>query len=343
MSKTIKLAIFAGLLTTIGISSVFAGNIGRQGAAGATEILIPVGSRATALGGSMLATVSGVEAIHWNPAGMVRTAGSGVEAMFSNLQYIADIDLNYFAITANAGDAGAFGFSLRSLDFGDIPITTVDNPEGTGATYSPTFLSGGVTYSRAFTDRIYGGASVKFISESIVRSSASGVALDFGVQYFSEAGLKLGVALKNLGPEMSFDGPDMEYFVQIPDQEQGSRNRALRLAGSSFELPSTLELGLGYDLRPNDENILSLNGTFQSSNFGSDTYRLGAEYSYDNILFLRGGYSGLFTNNDDNIYGATFGAGLRIPIEGAAVSFDYAYRVTDFFDANQWFSLKFAF
>lgn len=330
-------------LLLLAAGSAWAGNPGRQGAAGATELLIPAGSRATALSGSMLAMVSGVEAIHWNPAGMVRTNG-GVEVMFSNLQYLADINVNYLGVATKIGDVGSLGLFLRALDFGDIPVTTVDNPEGTGTTYSPTFLSGGLTFSRAFTDRIYGGATVKFVSETVERTSASGVAFDVGVQYFSEAGLKLGVALKNLGPEMSFDGADMEYYVTLPDQEPGSRARPLKLSGASFELPSTLEMGVGYEYRASEQSVFNFAGTFQNSNFGSDALKFGVEFAYEDQLFLRGGYTALTQDNDsNNLYGPTVGAGVRLPVEGASISFDYAYRAADFFDANQWFTLKVGF
>lgn len=342
MKRTISLITTVCLLMLLVVGSVMAGNIGRQGAAGATELLIPVGSRGTALGGSMIAMASGVDAIHWNPAGMIRQE-LGVDAIFSNSQYIADISLNYFAASVKLGDLGALGLSIRTLDFGDIPITTVDEPEGTGATYSPTYLSGGVTFSRAFTDRIYGGATVKFISESVERTTASGVAFDIGVQYLSSVGLRLGVTLKNLGPEMTYDGPDMEYYVPIPDQEQGSRARSLRLAGAGFELPATLEIGMGYEYKLTDDNRILIMGSFQNSNFGADVFKGGLEYSYNNVLFVRGGYSALSEGNENNIYGATVGAGLRIPIQGASISFDYAYRVTDFFDANEWFTLGVGF
>lgn len=329
------------LLTVAAQVPLFAGSESRKGTAGAMELLIPVGSRGTALGGSTNALASGVEAIHWNPGGMVRA--KGVEVMFSTLTYLADTRLNYFAVASNFGEIGSFGLSLRSLDFGEIPITTVDQPEGTGGTYSPNFITGAFTFSRAFTDRINGGVSVKLISERIVRTSASGFAFDVGVQYGSkETGLKLGIALKNLGAGMNFDGPDLEYFADIPGQEPGSRQRPLRVPGASFELPSTLEIGLGYEHKMQDNHLLSITGDFQNTNFGSDEYRFGAEYGYNDRLFFRGGYM-LTPNNEDNIYGPTFGVGVKLPLETSMVEFDYAYRQAEFFDANQWLTVKLGF
>ncbi len=329
----------------VSAATVYAGSENRRGTAGAVELLIPVGSRGSALAGAVGPMVTGVEAIYWNPAGMVRglNSGSGVEAMFSSLNYLADIQLNYFAIAANLGDAGALGLSLRTLDFGEIPVTTVQNPEGTGATFKPNYITLGLTYSRAFTDRIHGGVTAKFVSEKVVRTTASGIALDFGVQYVSSIGLKLGVALKNLGPEMKFDGEDMETFVPLPGQEPGSRNRAVRLNGGSFELPSTLEIGLGYDYNFADQNAVTLMGNFQNSNVGADEIRFGLEYAWNNQLFVRGGYMRLGQKNEDNIYGPSFGAGVSLPVGGTTIGFDYAYRAADFFSANQWFTLKVGF
>ncbi len=330
------------ILISLSIGAAYAGSDNRKGTAGAMELLLPVGSRGSALSGSINAIATGVEAIRWNPAGMAR-GGGNIEALFSTMSYIADIRVNYFALSSSIGEIGSLGFSIQSINFGDIPITTVEAPEGTGGTFSPNYITGGLTFARAFTDRIHGGVTAKFVSERIVRTSASGIAFDFGVQYISkETGLNLGITLKNLGPEMSFDGPDLESFGSIPGQDPGSRPRALRLPGASFELPSTLEMGLGYNYKIDDDNIVQFSGDFQNTNFGSDEYRLGTEYAYSNLLFLRGGYT-FNQNPDDAIYGVTLGFGVRIPVETSSIMIDYAYRHADFFDANQWFSVRVAF
>ena len=173
----------------------------RTGTNAASELLIPVGARAIAMGGGSVATAEGVEAIYWNPAGVARSNYTA-NAVFSHMTYLADININYVAVAFNFGGLGTLAFSMKALDIGDIPITTEVAPDGTGGLLSPQFITAGLTYSRALTDRISVGGTINLISETLDRVSASGVAVDIGVQYRDLAnvtGLSLGVAVKNLG------------------------------------------------------------------------------------------------------------------------------------------------
>ncbi|MGH9891405.1 MAG: PorV/PorQ family protein [bacterium] len=321
---------------------LYAGSGKRKGTAGAQELLIPVGGLGIGLSGALTSSARGVEAIFWNPAGIANLTGSA-EAMFSHMNYIADINVEYAAVATKLGEAGTVAFSIRSMNFGDIPVTTVDQPDGTGETYSPTFLTLGLSYSRSMTDRIMFGATAKLVSEQIVRESATGVAFDFGLQYqTAQRGLKFGVALKNLGPNMKFDGPDLESTVQIPGTEPGTQPRPLRLTSESFELPSTLEMGASYDLEFGDNASLMLTGAFEHHNFSNDDFKGGVELSYDKTLFVRGGYIlSPDTPEDDVIY--TYSAGVGVNLQLASninVAVDYAYRAAKLFGANQVFSVK---
>ena len=140
------------LLCTVSMTALGA-NKTRIGTAGAQELLIPVGARGIAIGGSSLVLTNGVESIYWNPAGLAHM-DHGVEAIVSEMNYIADIKVTYGAIGIAAGSFGAIGFSVKSIAFGDIPRTTELFPDGTGETFSPTFLNVGATYSKVLTDRI---------------------------------------------------------------------------------------------------------------------------------------------------------------------------------------------
>jgi len=173
-----------------------------------------------------------------------------------------------------------------------------------------------------------------------VRTSATGVAFDLGIQYLSSSGISLGVVLKNLGPSMKFDGNDLEYYNTIPTQEPGSVSRPMRLEGNEFELPSTLEIGLGYVVPILEQHSIGLNFNFQNSNFGNDEYRLGVEYGWNDLVFIRGGFTRV-QNQDNYIFGASYGFGIKIPVGSSSrVMCDYGYRVVTRFNANQWLTIK---
>ncbi len=340
------LNIFVIILLFSSITGVFAGPKNKYGLSAATELLIPVGSVSTALGGSNLATVSGLDAIHWNPSGLATMTGKTGEAMFSNQQYIADIDVNYFAGAYKLPNVGTFALSLKALNFGDIEITTVNNPEGTGETYSPTFLISGLSYAREMTDRISFGATAKIIYNKITNETASGMAFDFGLTYnVTGSGLRFGVALKNLGPSMKFSGQDLEQFFQPPGTQAGTQSEPRMIELADFELPTALSLGLSYDFRLDKTNNLMLHGTFQNNSFATDDYNFGLEYNYNKLIYLRGGYQITNDAQDDRLFtGPSFGAGFNYNASSSFnIGFDYAYRVTDKFDANQFFTILLGF
>jgi hypothetical protein len=313
----------------------FAGSRDRAGTSGAVELLLPIGARGIALSGSNLATTTGIEAIYWNPAGLSLMKQS-VTTMFTHMSYIADIGVEYFAVGANFGGFGTLGLSLKSISFGDISNTTNDAIDGVG-TYSPAFYTIGVTYSRELTDKIHVGATVNFLSETIQRTSATGIALSAGIQYYGLGnlkGFKLGLALKNLGPDMRFDGSDLYRTADASDMQRGPQ--LLKIEGAPFGLPSCLEMGLAYEFAVREDHFISLTATFQNNNYSDDEYKIGAEYIFKDLISLRGGYVFAPQTEDaeDFIYGPSFGIGVHY-YAGIDITMEYGYRWTRFFDSNQ--------
>ncbi|MCK4605710.1 MAG: hypothetical protein KAU35_00295, partial [candidate division Zixibacteria bacterium] len=129
-----RILLFVIVFLAVGLSTAFAGNDNRTGTSGALELRIPCGSRGSAMGGSVVANSNGVDAIYWNPAGLAMLDG-GTEVMFTHLPYIADIDVEYFAVGHDIEDFGAIGVSLKVVNIGDIYETTNDAPEGTGRVF----------------------------------------------------------------------------------------------------------------------------------------------------------------------------------------------------------------
>lgn len=318
----------------------FAGDKSRKGTTGADQLLIPVGARGIATGEAFLSNVTGLEAIYYNPAGFAHTNGS--EAMFSYMSYIADINVSYFAVGTNLGDLGSFAFSIKTLDVGDIPVTTLDAPDGNGDVYSPGFLTAGVTYSKVITDRVSVGFNAKVISESIMDVSAVGFAVDFGVQYRFSNNLSLGAAVKNIGTNMNYSGSNLQVRTGIPGTLPGSRGGTYEVVAEPFQLPSYFELALSYSYDLNEQNMLQIASTFRNNNVLEDQMKFGFEYGFAKTFFLRAGYDLLLENTDQNTFGFTAGAGVNYQLsDGIHVVLDYAFReVKEFPTANHIFTVK---
>ena len=331
------------LIVILIATSIYAGDVARKGTTGAEELLIPVGARGIATGGAFLANISGLESIYYNPAGL--DVYPQTEAMFSYISYLADINVSYFAVGTTLGDFGSIGLDLKSLDFGDIPITTEEFPDGTGDTYSPSFLTLGFTYSKVLTDRISIGTNLKLISENIQNTNATGFAVDAGVQYrFSEA-LMIGAAVKNIGSNMEFSGQDLSTRTGIPGSIPGSSSGSYQIITEPFQIPSYFQLSLTYAFDFNEQNNLLLAGAYTANNSLEDIANFGLEYGFMNNFFVRGGYNFLVENSSEYIYGLTFGAGIDYKIGGElGFVFDYAFRdVKDFPSANHVFTIKLNF
>jgi len=319
------------VLFAFGISSVLAGDVSRKGTTGADQLLIPVGARSIATGGTFVANITGVEAIYYNPAGLDMAGRS--EAMFSFMNYLADIKVSYFGLSAKVGDLGTFGLSFKSMNFGDIPITTFDQPDGTGSNYSPTFIVGGLSYAKQITDRVSAGINLKVIYEQITNVSATGAALDFGVQYKFPNNMMLGVAVKNIGTNMAYSGADLQVKNEIPGNAPGAGFGVYEPSTEAFQIPSYFELSSSYKLNINQQNFLMFGGKFTSNNSFEDQLSFGLEYGFLNTFFLRGGYNYLLESKaENNLYGLTLGGGLSYNFGGSVfIDVDYAYRaVKDF-------------
>ena len=335
-----------------------AGSDERKGTGGALELRLPVGPRGSALGNTVVADVSGVEATFWNPAGL--GVLSHTQALFTHTNYIADMKLNYAAVGMHLGGFGSLGIHAKVLDLGDVIETTEDAPDGTGVIFSPTYTTLGVSWGRQFTDRVLFGATVNYVNETILHTSARGIAADLGVQYLTGwRGLRFGVVMKNFGPSMHFDGEDLDANFRPPDSDPTARTRVFRTVSSDFELPSYFSLGAAYDLWSQPESKLQLMGAFQNNNFTGDSFNGGLEWSYKDVLSVRGSYFGSLESNvdfttgvstsrlhggDDLYNGLALGAGLKVPFGGSKLGIDAAWRsVRNFFDDTVEVGARFEF
>jgi hypothetical protein len=334
MKKIYYVLLLPMVLFSLTIS--YGGNPDRQGEAGAYELLMNPWARSAGLHSLPVSMVRGVEAMRLNVAGISRI--NKLEVQVSHAIYLegTDISMNALGVSTRVGQSGAFALSLMALDFGEIRETTVDQPEGTGATFSPNFFNLGLGYAYTFENKISVGIAMRAVSESISDLSAFGLAVDAGVQYVTgeQDNFKFGISLRNVGTPMKFSGEGLVTNVPVNNDQY---ELALEQRSASFELPSMLNIGLSYDFLIGDKNRVTAVGNFTSNSFSRDQLGGGIEYALNEMFMLRAAYRadiGAAGEVDEPIYtGLSAGASLDVPItrgenKGLRLGIDYAYRAT---------------
>jgi len=329
-------------LLTLVTSDMFAGNEDRIGSAGASQLLINPWSRSTGLAGANVSSVRGIQGSFLNPAGIAFTRKT--EVMFSNTNWLsgADVSINAIGLSQRLGESSVIGVSVVSIDWGDLVRSTTALPEGDGTTFSPSFSNISLSYSKEFSNSIYGGVTVRLISEGIADVSASGFAMDAGIQYVTgeRDQVKFGIALKNVGPGMKYSGSGLTTGITTT----GGNSINLEQRSASFEIPSLVNIGIAYDFVLAENHGLQANGSFISNSFTRDQYKVGVEYNFKKNFMLRGGYTAEPSSNsttttttdssNNALSGPAFGASIAANIgeNGGSLSFDYSYQLTNPFD-----------
>ncbi|MEP7322927.1 MAG: PorV/PorQ family protein [Saprospiraceae bacterium] len=341
-----RLFIILGLVLIVTLST-YAGNPDRQGEAGAYELTINPWARAAALHGMHTSMVYGVEAMWQNPAGLSKINKS--EFMIGHMQYLrgSDISFNTFGFAQKTGKSGAFGFVLTAMDLGDIQVTTTHLPEGTGATYSPSFFNLGLSYAYTFENKVSVGILVRGISEATSDISAFGFAFDAGVQYVNgpQDNFKFGISLRNIGSPMRFGGEGLSFQSANPTGD-APYELTYDQRSAGFELPSMLNIGTSYDLNLDKRNRLSILANFTANSFSSDEIGAGLEYAFNKVFFLRGAYKYQFGKSvlERNVYtGLSAGFGFETTFKKGGdqkLGIDYGYRATQPWSGSHNISLK---
>jgi len=345
-SKLITISSLVLLALLITSNLLYAGNEDRAGQAGASELLINPWARSTGWGDANSSCVKGFEAIFSNVAGTAFTKQT--DLVYSRSIYLkgTGIFINSGGLSQKVGETGVLSIALMSMSFGDIDVTTCALPEGGLGTYSPSYFNVALAYAKEFSNSIYGGIVVKVVNESISDLKATGVCFDAGIQYVTgkRKQIHFGISLKNMGTTMKFKGDGLSF------RSEGTNgvNMTVDSRSADFELPMMLKIGGAYDLKLQESHALTIAGTFTSNSFTKDQIHAGLEYSFKNILFLRGGYIyekgiGSYETRTTAYTGPTAGLSVQVPINkenGSSFSIDYSYRSTDPFEGTHNIGVK---
>jgi hypothetical protein len=332
--KTIKIAIVLCLM--LGVSQA---DFSKVGTAGAQFLKLGLGARAIGMGEAFTAMAGDPSCIYWNPAGLASVEKSSV--LFSYMKWVGDIHYANFTFNWPMGRFAMGGLQIISLSMGDMPLTTIEDPDGeSGLTFTAGDLAVGFSYSRALTDKFSSGITFKFVRQSIWEMAAQGFAIDLGS--YLETGfnsLRIAVALLNFGSDMRYTGRSLES-AYIPEEwydlgystggtETGGMLPISRRA-SPFVMPLTFRMGVAYDLIDCDPMMLTAAADLVHPNDGLEKINIGLEFTYGKFLTLRSGYKYDMDRGklDDasTTEGISAGAGLHVPMGNGAAHLDYAIR-----------------
>ena len=316
----IALLLLPAALTAQGTSGV-----STRGTPAAPFLSVPMGARATGMGTAFVAIADDPTAMYWNPSGIADL--QGFHFVFDHTSWIADLAYEYFATTLNMGSIGTLGLNATASNYGEMKVTTVDFQDGTGEVFGVTDFAVGVTYALKLTEEFSIGFNPKVIYQKIWRMSATGYAIDIGMLYRTPfKGVTLGMAVSNFGTKMQMQGENALVLFDPDPYNSGNNGRIpAYLSTDKWELPLTFRVGLAYDLPL--ENFgrvrFDVDALHPSDNF--ESLNVGAEYGFDEVVFIRGGWKSLFQKESEE--GLTLGIGVRQTVMGSMqFEANYAYQ-----------------
>ena len=302
----------------------------KVGTSAANWLKVESGTRGIAMGGSQVASGRGISGAYYNPASIAFIEAS--EVYYSKSNYLAGITHNTIGYGTRLTPTDYFGLHLFYLDSGDMKVTTVPLPNGTGEMFSVLDISLRLIYGKQLTDRLRIGGSIKYIREKIYTTQMQSFVFDMGSNFNTGIyGLKLGMSVSNFGPDVQFTGEGLDVIV--PDTTDIS-GRLAKIT-QKFSVPLVFRLGVEKDLFDEEGDnhlIVTLDGInpIDYTVYGG----VGFEYSWQNMAFIRGG---------TRLYHDTAGLSLGGGLKWNMFAVDYAYVNYGILEETHQFGLSFNF
>lgn len=279
----------------------------RAGISTAQFLKIGVGGRAAALGESFIAISDDASALYWNPAGLAQFDKN--QLIISHNIWVVDINHDFIGVVYHLDSDNSFGASLTAVTMDDMPVTTEFAPFGNGEYFGFSDIAVSVSYARKMTQQFSFGGTIKYVEETLDKIKMRGVMIDLGTYYRTGLGsTRFAVTVSNFGSELA---PDGEIILV------GNRTNS---EWQSFAPPTIFRIGFAFEPFENEEHRVTTSIQLNHPNDNSENIVVGAEYAWQKMFFLRGGYK---FNVDEQNY--SFGLGLNVPISLAEFTLDYAF------------------
>lgn len=313
------------LLTVVGFAqNNFETNVSKRGTVAAPFLTISQGARATAMGSAFVAIADDPSTIFWNAAGLARLQQNGF--VVEHTEWIADLKYKFGAAAFNVGNFGTLGVSFIASDYGEMNVTTIEEPEGTGETFTVSDIAVSIAWAINLTDNFSIGFNPKVIYQSIWNMNDYAFAIDMGVLYNTPFdGITLGMSISNFGSKMNLMGNTGVVLYDPNDESTGNNGRIpAELQTDSWDLPLGFKVGVSYSAIDTEDHKLLLAVDASHPNNDYESINVGGEYVFNGIFAVRGGYKSLFLQDSEESF--TLGAGFRQNLIGNInINFNYSY------------------
>lgn len=327
MKKIIMILIILPLinLNAVDTGTVFsasnAQDFTKVGADGGQFLKIGVGARGTGMAGAFSALANDLTALHYNPAGI--NEQEGVTTNFSYTSWFGGFSHNFAAVAFPISSQYKIAISMVNFTTGDIEETTLLQDQGTGRNYSVDDLSLQMTFAGKLTDQFSFGVTAKYVQLAFADVSSGGLAIDVGTQYDTGIeGIKFGFSVHNLGTDHAYSGEGLSDRNKVNDFIQ-TLPKDLEYTAYRFSLPLMFRVGFAKEILSDEMNQLDAAFDFVASSDSPEQYVVGLEYSWNDLVFVRGGY---LIGHDQ--LGLAGGLGLNYNSGGFNGALDYSINPT---------------
>jgi len=262
---------------------------------GASFLKIIPGAQPAGMAGAYTAISGSVNSMYYNPAGIADIKRTQIGAMHT--EWISDIRYDYAAGVFNMNNS-KFGISAAYLSMGSIEGRSSDRE--VTEDFSAYDLAVQFNFAKDISNIGLIGGGLKLIRQQIADESANGFAVDLGAQKDVISNLSLGLAVRNLGPKMTFisEGYDLPLTLSL--------GTGLRIGGV------TLAFDTNYEVIDKEVKIA-----------------FGTEYLPFSFVSLRCGYlinaiTAAYSSGDNNEFDQKNGFGGGVGFNIFDYSLDYA-------------------
>lgn len=322
---------------------------------------IGAGTRGLAMGGAVISNQNDVYAPMWNPAGLTEVErdwqGAAMHAEY--FESIAKYDYVSFAKALDSKN-GVLGISIVRLGIDNILNTTqmIDSEGNIDydkiTKFSTSDYAGIISYAfhPGGKQKISVGVNAKIVYRNIGKfANGFGFGFDLGAIYKTDSGYQLGAMLRDATTTVNFWTINQkelsavvngEEFNPAPKDKMEITMPKLNMGISkNFELNRDLEFlpeaGVNVDFAKTAALI--------STDFASITPYLGAELSFQKMIFVRAGVNKFqnVTDIEDLKRKVTFQPSAGIGVRYRGLTLDYAITSTGIGGSNyfsNFFSLK---